>query len=272
MRILREPLLHFLLLGSAVHVAANHFNRDDARYRIDAGAAQRARLAELYRQQYGTPPTRSELQQIVEQYVRSEILYREGLAMGLAENDEIVRRRVVQKIEFVNEDLDDEPGVDPAELARYFEQHRLRYTVDAAVSFEHLYFSANSAGDARNRALTVLHSLQRGEGTPAGDVFSAGRKFNLMTRTQANVLFGDSDLSSELFAAPLGGWVGPFKSGYGWHVIRIAVREPPRPAELAEVRSRVQADFRAQRRERANSLAFQKIAKKYRVVTDGPSA
>jgi peptidyl-prolyl cis-trans isomerase C len=272
-RLLREPLLHFLLLGFAIHVAASHFDRDSGRYRIDAGAAQRARLAELYRQQYGAPPSRAELEQLVEQYVRNEILYREGLAMGLADDDEIVRRRVVQKIEFVNEDLDDEPAADPAELARYFAQNRLRYTVDATVSFEQVFFSTDRPGDPRTRAAAALHSGERGEGGGgAGDAFSAGNRFELMTRTRANTVFGDSDLSAELFVAPVGEWSGPFKSSYGWHLIRIVRRQPPRAAELAEVSSRVEADYRAQRRDRANRLAYQRIARKYRIVTGGPAA
>ena len=104
MRILREPLLHFLVLGALVYAASNR--SESTRYQIDVGSAQRARLARTYLEQYGVPPTGAQLERALDEYVRNEILYREGLAMGLERDDEIVRRRVVQKIEFVNEDLD----------------------------------------------------------------------------------------------------------------------------------------------------------------------
>ncbi len=91
MKILREPLLHFLLLGALAYAAASELNPDAARHRIEAGPELRARLAATYRQQYGFAPTPGQLGHLVEEYVRTEILYREGVAMGLAQDDEIVK-------------------------------------------------------------------------------------------------------------------------------------------------------------------------------------
>src|SRR5256885_16597250 len=105
MRILREPLLHFLVLGVLVYAAAVQRDGQPARYRVDAGPERRARLEVAYEQQYGVAPTAAQLQQLVGQYVRNEILYREGLAMGLERDHETVRRRVGQKGGFVNEDV-----------------------------------------------------------------------------------------------------------------------------------------------------------------------
>jgi hypothetical protein len=273
--ILREPLVHFLLLGTVIYVASRHFDADSTRFRIDAGPVQRARLSELYRQQYGVSPSQSELQHVVDQYVRSEILYREGLAMGLPENDEIVRRRIVQKIEFVNEDVDQPGDTDPAELARYFQQNRGRYNAEATVRFEQVVFSADRIGGptAKERAIWALQSLESGQkAVPRGDEFASGSRFGSLSRASANGIFGDSQLSTELFTVPAGRWSGPFRSAYGWHLIRISERQAARPADLAEVRSRVESDFRADRKDQANRLAYRKIARKYRIVTDAPAA
>ena len=127
-RLLREPLLHFFVLGALVFAAARYFDSDASRYRIDAGPGQRARLETTYRQQYGVAPSAEQLQYLLNQYVRSEILFREGLAMGLDRDDEIVRRRVVQKIEFVNQDLDLDAEPDEAALVGYFKRHETRYS------------------------------------------------------------------------------------------------------------------------------------------------
>src|SRR3954468_15745584 len=155
MRIIREPLVHFLVLGALVYAAAHH--GESARYEVDAGPEQRARLAQTYLEQYGAAPTQPQLDRAVEEYVRNEILYREGLAMGLERDDEIVRRRVVQKIEFVNEDLDAVAEPDGSGVERYFARHRDRYGTEPTVSFEQVFISADRGGDlaARNRAVSA---------------------------------------------------------------------------------------------------------------------
>lgn len=272
MRVLREPLVHFLVLGVLVYVAANR--GESTRFEIDAGPDQRARLARTYYEQYGAPPTSAQLGLAVDEYVRNEILYREGLAMGLERDDEIVRRRVVQKIEFVNEDLDGVAEPDGSGVERYFSQHRDRYDTEPAVSFEHVFFSMDRGGDAaaRRRAEAALTDQSRSVVTRGADAFAEGREFHALTRTGANSVFGDTDLSAELFTSPIGQWVGPFKSAYGWHVVRITDRQSTHHVELAAVRSRVQADYTADLRARANAEAFRKIAAKYRVVTDTPGS
>jgi hypothetical protein len=294
MRILREPLLHFLILGGLVYAASVQLGADSGRYRIDAGPARRARLEETYRQQYGVAPTQAQLDQLLDQYVRSEILYREGLAMGLEQDDEIVRRRVVQKIEFVNEDLDTEGQPGEPGLAAYFRAHRDRYNTAPEVSFRQIFVSAD-AGEvvARLRAERILRSLKQGDSaggsgaaqgggvahgggtagsTPLGDPFAAGSQFTALSRAAANSLFGDSQISEALFAEPVGEWTGPYRSAYGWHLVRIAARQGARPASLEVVRTRVIADYLSDVRQRRNLQAFRRIASKYRIVTSEPRA
>ena len=286
MGILREPLVHFLALGALVYVAANH--SQSGQYEIDAGPERQARLARTYFEQYGAPPTSSQLERALDEYVRNEILYREGLAMGLERDDEIVRRRVVQKIEFVNEDLDAVAEPDGSGVERYFAQHRDRYDTEPTVSFEQVFFSADRGGDlaARNRAVRAFAALaawgddaaawrkferaRKGDVTQGGDSFAQGREFRALTRAAANGVFGETGLSAELFTSPTGQWAGPFKSAYGWHLVRVTERQPAHRAELDAVRARVQADYVADLRERANAEAYRKIASKYRVITNTP--
>jgi peptidyl-prolyl cis-trans isomerase C len=288
MGIFREPLVHFLALGALVYVATNH--SQSVQYEIDAGPEQQARLAKTYFEQYGAPPTVSQLERALDEYVRNEILYREGLAMGLERDDEIVRRRVVQKIEFVNEDLDAAAEPDGSGLERYFAQQRDRYNTEPTVSFEQVFFSADRGGDlaARNRAVGAFAALtawgddaaawkkfertRKGAVTQGGDAFAQGREFRALTRAAANGVFGDTGLSAGLFTSQTGQWAGPFKSAYGWHLVRVTERQPAHRAELEAVRARVQADYVADLRERANAEAYRKIASKYRVITDTPRA
>lgn len=275
MRILREPLLHFMVLGAIVYATARQFDTETGRYRIDAGAVQRARIEATFQQQYGAPPTRAQLDYLLAQYVRSEILFREGLALGLDRDDEIVRRRVVQKIEFLNEDTRADEAVDERDLARFFDAHAARYVAPATASFTQVYFSVDQVGDeaARARAEATLKGLQaaRRLSAPLGDPFATGHDYSEVTATEAVSLLGDSQASAALFTAPVGEWAGPFRSGYGWHLFYIEGREGARPRPLDAVRARVEADYIADRRTHLNESEFRKIASKYEIVTEPSS-
>ena len=274
MRILREPLLHFFVLGALVFAVARHFDGDSGRYRIDAGPEQRARLEATYRQQYGVEPTAAQLQYLLDQYVRSEILFREGLAMGLDREDEIVRRRVVQKIEFVNQDLDADEQPSDAVLVQFYQTHKPRYNSPATASFTQLYFSTDHGGEAaaKARAESALALLERGDSKRAlasADTFVDGADFAAVSNSKAASLFGDSAFTAALFTAPVERWAGPFKSGYGWHLLRVSGRQESQSTEFTLVRSRVQADYLADARDRRNNAEFRRLASKYHIVTSG---
>lgn len=269
---LKEPLLHFLVLGVLVFAVARAVNGDAGRYRIDAGPEQRARIARTYEQQYGVAPTQAQLRYLVDQYVRSEILFREGLALGLDRDDEIVRRRVVQKIEFLNEDTDAiEPG--EGEIEKFFASHQSRYVSPATVSFSQVYFSADGKGgeaDARERAEAALLKLREdSRAAVAGDRFEEGNELAALSGAQAQRLFGDSQLSASLFDVPREEWAGPFRSAFGWHLVRVKGREPAQVPPLDSVKDRVRADYLTAERERRNEAEFKRLAIKYHVVTEG---
>ena len=270
MRILREPLLHFMVLGALVFVAARERDGDAGRYRIDAGPEQRARIATTYLQQYGVPPTESQVRYLLDQYVRSEILFREGLALGLDRDDEIVRRRVVQKIEFLNEDTDAIDAND-RELEKFFASHQSRYVTPATVSFTQVYFSADPRGEAEahHRADAALATLRKGAAVTPGDRFEGGNDLTGLNDADAQRLFGDSQLSAALFSAAADEWAGPFRSAFGWHLVRIERRDPTQVPPLESVKDRVRADYLTAERDRRNEAEFKRLASKYRIVAEG---
>jgi parvulin-like peptidyl-prolyl isomerase len=268
--LLREPLVHFLVLGALIFAAAQLFG-EDRQYVIDAGAGQRARLASIYQQQYGTPPTAHQLDALLDQYVRSEILYREGLALGLDRDDEIVRRRIVQKLEFVNQDAATPAGASDEEARKFFDAHRNRYQVAPTASFEQLYFSPDVSDDAaaRKRAEQALATVQRDARPSGDDPFPEGASFQDLERDGLDRIFGASPFSEAAFAeAPVGSWAGPYRSGFGWHLVKVVKRKSATPAEFKDVRARVVADLNLEAQQRGNEEEFRKLAAKYHVVTD----
>ena len=153
----REPLVHFLVLGAllfGLFALVNNEASSKSPNRIEITSADVDRLQERWTKQWNRPPTETELKSLIEAYLREEILYREALALGLDQNDTIIRRRLAQKMEFLFEDLADQVEPTDEELKRYFDRNRDQYRLPARFSFAHVYFSVDQRGDSWLIALT----------------------------------------------------------------------------------------------------------------------
>jgi hypothetical protein len=270
-RIAREPLTHFLAIGLAMLLLAQwRADNGQDRYRIVVDAAVERRLAATYQQQYGAAPSTEQLRFLVDSYVRQEILYREGLALGLDRDDEIVHRRIAQKYEFLQQDASIVGDPSDAEIESFYRNHRDLYAVPQTVSFSHVFFSPD-AGDAaaEARARDVLIRLQSGATTRApdrGDHFADRYDFSSVDPTAVRRLFGDSPFTNEVFHAPLHRWSGPYRSGFGWHLVYLDDRSDARLLPLEDVRERVRGDAVAAARQRRSADAFDAVARKYTIT------
>jgi peptidyl-prolyl cis-trans isomerase C len=267
---LKEPLLHFLLLGAAIYIGVSAVNRAHDPHRIVVGPEQTRQIIARYQLQYGEAPDAAQLNTLIDRYAQEEILYREGVALGLDRDDEIVRRRIVQKVEFLQQDVKVAQEPKLAELQAFYESHRSRYAVAEKVSFTHIYFSPDIGGDAAARARAeklLTHARDIPARAPErGDRFPDVYDYSLLGRTELNRLFGESELTGGVLKAPVGEWSGPYRSGYGWHLVRVTQHEADRTLSFAEARDRVELDFIQDARDSRNTASFAKLAKKYSVV------
>ena len=154
-RLLREPLVHFLLLG-AILFGLHSFTpagrtASASSKEIRLSLDEISQLPLLHQSQWRRPPTVQELQRLIENKVQQEILYREALAMGLDKDDEIVKRRMAQKMQFLAEDVAAAREPTTAELRSWFEENSAQFAQPPRLSFRHLYLSPDRRG-ARARA------------------------------------------------------------------------------------------------------------------------
>ena len=151
-RLAREPLVHFLLAGLALFAAIEWHKRSADPYRIVVGEAKLAELRNAYAAEFGSPPAPAVMPKLIDDYVASEVLFREGVARGLDRQDEIVRRRVIQKVQFLEEDmaLPGEPA--EADLRSWYDANRKRYANPNQVDFSHIFFAADARNEAAVRA------------------------------------------------------------------------------------------------------------------------
>ncbi|CAN7404621.1 peptidyl-prolyl cis-trans isomerase [Phenylobacterium sp. LjRoot219] len=275
-RALREPLLHFLLIGLVLFAAAEHHRRQTDHYRIVVTPQQVRQLAAAYQVEYGAEPTAAALAQLVDLYIDEEVLYREGLARKLDQDDPIVRRRIVQKVQFLQQDVAMPRPPTEAEAGAYYQAHRARYAAPAAVSFSHVFFADNAEGAAaaRRRAEATLAQLPAAtvRAPERGDSFPDLYDFASLNQEQVARLFGDSEFSRRLFEAPAGRWVGPLRSAYGWHLVRVQAAEPARQLPLETVRDRVRADLTIAEQEAANRQSFERLKARFTVVREDTGA
>ena len=272
-RAARESLVHFLLLGGLVFAASESVEHYTTRYRVAVAPDRIDRLTETYRQQFGQDPTKSQLKTLVDNYVREEIEYRESLALGLDRDDEIVRRRLVQKYEFLQQDLQSLDTPSDATLRAFYTQHQGSYGQPERRAFTQVYFSPDKGDDglAHDRATEELPRLRASgvdRAPQAGDVFSGPSDLADLSQGDAERLFGSSELSQKLYTAPQGQWVGPYKSGFGWHLLRVTGITPARPQPYEAVAARVLDDWRAAQREAINAKSLAALRSKYNVVVE----
>lgn len=263
---LREPLVHFLFAGGALLLL--YEARAPGR-RITVGPEERAALlADQARR--GAGPTgaasAAAAQEIVDHYVDGEVLYREALARGLDRGDVIVRRRLIQKMEFLLEaEGDGEPT--EAELADFLRANQARYARPERLGVEHVFVRAEGPGHqaAAARAEMLRARLVSGE-APAGlgDPFPRGASLPPEERGALAATFGEP-FAAAVAALPAGEWSGPLRSPFGLHLVRVRERLPPRPAEPGEVREQLRADLRAARRSAARRDGLRRLKDRYDV-------
>jgi hypothetical protein len=162
-RVLREPLVHFLAIGLFLFLLFALVNDEqrDSGNRIEITAADIEQFVAIFRKQWQRPPNAQELQSLIDSRVREEVLYREGLAMGLDKDDTIVRRRLAQKVEFLMGDVSGVTEPDDATLQAYYDENAERYREPPRLSFSHIYFNTDRRGEqAATDARALLERLR----------------------------------------------------------------------------------------------------------------
>ncbi|MEW6683486.1 MAG: peptidylprolyl isomerase [Nitrospirota bacterium] len=261
-RWLKEPLLHFLLIGGLLFSAYAWLNRGEAEPRVvRITAAEVDWLKETWARQWQRPPDERELRGLVTDYLKEELLAREAQELGLDENDTVVRRRLAQKMEFLVQDTAQLAEPAEEELRRLYDIDRVRYVTPARISFSQLYFKTESASQQGLKALAADPAAEPGERT------LLERDYTGVDEQTVTSLFGP-EFTDRVFTLQSGSWQGPVKSGYGFHLVWIDVREAAEPRPFEEVRAQVAEEWRHAQQTQANKQFFASLFKKYDIQLD----
>lgn len=274
-KLLKDPFTHFILLGGLLFAGLAWRGDSDSGgrdlIRIDAERVEQLSSAAALLQ--GRAPARAELEALIEPVIREEIMYREALALGLDDNDDEVRRRLVEKMEYLTQDLADPEAASESELREFFAANPERFRIPASVDFEQIYFSPRQRGERLHGDIaSALASLQAdGDAAGLGDRTPLSAEFTEAPREQVEVLFGAA-MTEALFTMDAGVWAGPFESDFGLHLARLHRRSPARMPSFDEARQQVAEGFAADRRQRANDAVYAEMRARYRILIDWPES
>jgi len=267
----KEPLFHFLIIGALIFVVFSTVNKNELTVsgnKIVVTANDIERLSDNWSKKWNRPPTETELRGLVESYIREEVYYREALALGLDQDDTVVRRRLMQKVEFLTSDLADLSKPDDTALNKYFLDNQDKYELPERVSFTHIYFSLDKRGaEAAEDAKSVLSGLNALKAPEKGDSFMLQYDFEQETPFEVERLFGKS-FTEQLFTLKANAWQGPIESGYGLHLVRISEKTDARMPELASAIEKVRTDLMFEQRQKMNKEIYEKFKERYEIVVE----
>ena len=272
---LREPLLHFIVIGLALFgVSVLWSSRDSGSEKLIAVTSVEVEwLRRNWEARWQRPPTEAELRGLVNDFIRQEVLYREAIAMGLDRDDQVVRNRMVQKLELLTDDLAAQAQPAEAELQTYMQENMERYLIPERRSFTHVYLNIDRRGEAVLKAAEdILRQLRAnpaaaGRAAELGDRFMLAHDYSMQSPSEVARGFGQR-FAEALFAVVPGEWQGPIASGYGWHLVLVTDVTEPQVPDLAQVRNAVLRDYLTSIREQASEALYNSLLQNYRVEID----
>ena len=273
-RCLRQPLVHFLIAGSVLFalyggVHRSTVNQAPQRIEITPEIVQRIAISWLARWQ--RPASEQQLQGMIDEYVKEEILYREALKLGLDKDDTIIRRRLAQKMDFLAEDVASLREPAPGVLEAWYQQHQALYAPPPLATFRHLFFALDKRGaDAQAQAQAALSGLTD-KNSDEGDAFMFKSAYSEQTQDQVARVFG-STFAMALFKQTPGRWVGPVESGFGWHLLWIETLAKPPAPPFETVAQQVKSDWLSEQRSASKQANFDALKAHYEVVVVMPTS
>lgn len=267
-----EPLVHFLVAGLLVFVAAGWRGSavDPADRTITIDEARVNWLARQFQQTWQRPPGPAEIDALIRDYVMEEVYYREALRLGLDQDDLVIRRRLRSKMEFLAASQVETMVPDAAALQKWVDARPARYAGQARFSFDQVWIGSVADDAVAASAPALLARLNRGEAPErVGKAISLPAALDMADRVDIGRQFGD-EFVAELAKMKPGVWTGPIASGFGFHLVRVRAAQVDARPKLADVRQQAENDWRADTLAGRQARAYQALQDGYTVKIAQP--
>lgn len=277
-KILTEPLVHFLLIGALLFLSFSVFSSDDQSMDTTIVVTENdiTLLMADFERTWQRPPREQELKGLLDEMVREEIAYREGLALGLDRDDPYIRRRLRMKLELMLEDISAQGSPTEDELQQFLLENREKFRQEPRYRFSQIYLNPIQRSDTLEKDAEMLLGLLNQEGAEVdlerlGDSIMLPKTFPLSPSSVINRQFG-SDFTAQLSELAIGSWQGPIRSGYGLHLVLIEERVEANDPDLAEIRPLVERDYEMKLRQELKDKIYSSLREKYTVVVESENS
>lgn len=270
-KLLKEPLVHFVLIGIFLFVLYGVVNKDKSDGEVILlDQSDVDKIIASWEMQWKRVPTEDELKNLLEQNIKQEIFYQEALKMNLDHNDEIIKRRLSQKMQFLSNDIASLKVPTEDDLQLFFKANSEKYVVPGTYSFYQIIFSPdkrnNPTGDAE-KVLSEFKNASFDEMKDKGDQMPFAYFMADVNKNDIAYQLG-SMLSEGFEQIPLNQWHGPITSSFGEHLIYITSKTDERIPDLAEVKKEVLLDFEYDQQQKTNEAIIKELKKKYNIKLD----
>jgi hypothetical protein len=275
-RLLKEPLLHFVLLGAAIFVAnsfvSKRVSEEPGKIVITQGEIEN--LAVGFAKAWQRAPAPDELADLIRDRVREEIYCREAMVLGLDKGDTVIRHRLRQKMEFISDDIATRAEPTDVELNAYLQTHPDVFRTEQRFTFRQVYLDPekhgeNLARDAGEMLALLNETGEKAEAAIRGDSLLLEHEFTAVPASELAKQFGEG-FAAKLTGLQPGRWCGPIESAYGVHLVLLSERTEGRLPGLAKVRDVVRREWNNARRLNANEKFYQELLKRYAVTIEPP--
>ncbi|WP_171120908.1 MULTISPECIES: peptidylprolyl isomerase [unclassified Ruegeria] len=268
MRVLKDPLLHFLLIGCGIFgwffLVAPDGEVAPPAETIIVDQDDVDLLVARFTDSWKRPPTDTERQALIEALIREEVLVREARKLGLDRGDQVIRARLAQKMDFLTDAIASSVEPETDVLQAYLEQNAERFTTPRLIAFDQVFLGEAPTPADIDSALARLRAGEDWTGVGARTLLPLSLPLAAARSVDAAFGYGFSGAVNQF---KLGEWEGPIQSGYGLHLVRITDTQPSKLPELEDIHDAVLLEWRRDTGEELAQAQFEDLAATYQIVT-----
>lgn len=271
MRILKEPLFHFILIGFAIfgwfHLVSSENDVPADIQKITIDADDIALLTSRFETSWKRTPNEAEFQALIDALIREEVLVREARNLGLDRGDQVVRARLAQKMDFLTSAIASSVTPEDAVLQTFLDENAARFTTPSLIAFDQVYLGDAPEPDDIAQMLSALESGE--DWSNLGVPSLLLRSMPLSVTSVVDSTFGRG-FSANLENLEPSLWSGPVQSGYGQHLVRVTQMQPGQLPPLDDIRDAVVSEWRREAGDDLAQAQYESFAARYKIETPTP--
>ncbi len=270
-KLLKEPFFHFILIGIALFILYGMVNdKSSSKDTIIINDFDVSTLISKWEMQWKRAPTEKELQNLINLNIKQEIFYQEALKMNLDHNDEIIKRRLSQKMQFLSNDI--AAMIEPSDenLKAYYKEHAEKYLTPPSYTLYQITFSPDQRKDNYKDALEILKQFPYAtfeEMKDWGDTLPFNYYFEDVNANELGLLLG-SKFPEGLKKVAIKQWAGPVQSGFGYHLVYITQIKAPALPDFNSVKKNIIRDYEYDKQQEIDESIYHELKKKYEIDID----